>query len=653
MLLFHKICRIAQIKQVVKFKRLFSTHRYLLAAKTPDVFQKKKSPYDLKDFPPERIRNFSIIAHVDHGKSTLADRLLEITGTITANKSNAQVLDKLQVERERGITVKAQSATLFHKYKGEMYMLNLIDTPGHVDFNYEVSRSLSACQGVLLLVDANQGVQAQTVANFYLAFEADLAIVPVMNKIDLPGAQPDVVALQLQNLFDMEPNDTLKVSAKQGLGVEDVLTAVIERIPPPLEAREDQPLKALLFDSDFDKFKGAVVSVAVKSGTIQKGDKIVAAHSKKAYEVQELGILYPDIVPTGVLYAGQCGYMVAGMKTPAEAQIGDTLYHQASPVEALPGFKPARAMVFAGVFPMDQAEFPSLRNALEKLTLNDNSVTVYSDTSPALGQGWRLGFLGLLHMDVFNQRLEQEYDASVIMTSPNVPYKVKVTGPKNIKKYGGDEITILNPCLLPDPAIITEFKEPMVNGTIILPDRYVGDVIKLCLDRRGVIKDQTYIDDNRVLFRAVLPLNEIIVNFFDELKSVTSGYASFDYEDHGYQLSPLVKLDIKLNGKPVDELTMIAHANKARKLGQRVVNKLAETIPRQLYEVIIQAAIGNKILCRATLKALKKDVLAKCYGGDITRKMKLLRRQAEGKKRMRKIGNVEVPKDTFINVLKR
>ncbi|KAL5011724.1 hypothetical protein ScPMuIL_010275 [Solemya velum] len=612
----------------------------------------KKENIDLQRFPVENIRNFSIIAHVDHGKSTLADRLLEITNTISKNVRNLQVLDRLQVERERGITVKAQTASLFYNYNDEVYLLNLVDTPGHVDFNYEVSRSLSACQGVILLVDANQGVQAQTVANFYLAFESNLTILPVMNKIDLKVAKPDVVLKQLKNIFDIKPEDVLKVSAKNGTGVEELLRAVVEKIPPP-PADLAKPFRGLMFDSWYDQYKGAVANVAICDGVVRKGDKIQSCNTKKTYEVQELGIMHPTEVPTGVLFAGQVGYIIANMKNVNEAQVGDTLCHDGTSVEPLPGFKPARAMVFAGVYPSDHTEFSALRNALNRLTLNDSSVSVHVDHSPALGQGWRLGFLGLLHMDVFNQRLEQEYDASVIVTAPNVPYKARVFGAKNLKKYGGEEVTILNPCHLPDPHVVKEYLEPMVIGTILFPDQYLSSVMNLCMERRGEQVDQVYIDDTRLMFKVILPLSEIVVDFFDDLKSITSGFASFDYEDHGYQVADLVKVNILLNSRDVEELTLICHRARARVTSKQVCSKLKETIPRQLFKISIQAAVGSKFIAREDIPALKKDVLAKCYGGDISRKMKLLKRQAEGKKRMRKIGNIDVPKDAFIKVLKR
>uniref|UniRef100_A0A2K5IAS7 Tr-type G domain-containing protein n=1 Tax=Colobus angolensis palliatus TaxID=336983 RepID=A0A2K5IAS7_COLAP len=554
-------------------------------------------------FPVENIRNFSIVAHVDHGKSTLADRLLELTGTIDKTKNNKQVLDKLQVERERGITVKAQTASLFHNCEGRQYLLNLIDTPGHVDFSYEVSRSLSACQGVLLVVDANEGIQAQTVANFFLAFEAQLSVIPVINKIDLKNADPERVENQIEKVFDIPSDECIKISAKLGTNVERVLQAVIERIPPPKVHRKN-PLRALVFDSTFDQYRGVIANVALFDGVVSKGDKIVSAHTQKTYEVNEVGVLNPNEQPTHKLYAGQVGYLIAGMKNVTEAQIGDTLYLHKQPVEPLPGFKSAKPMVFAGMYPVDQSEYNNLKSAIEKLTLNDSSVTVHRDSSLALGAGWRLGFLGLLHMEVFNQRLELEYNASVILTTPTVPYKAVLSSSKLIKA------------------------------------------------RRAVQKNMIFIDQNRVMLKYLFPLNEIVVDFYDSLKSLSSGYASFDYEDAGYQTAELVKMDILLNGNNVEELVTVVHKDKAHSIGKAICERLKDSLPRQLFEIAIQAAIGSKIIARETVKAYRKNVLAKCYGGDITRKMKLLKRQAEGKKKLRKIGNVEVPKDAFIKVLK-
>lgn len=641
----HRLLR--QSKLVAKLQ---SQRKYI--STTSQIWHQQGSlAFDLGDFPVEHIRNFSIIAHVDHGKSTLADRLLEITGTIPLG-DNKQVLDRLQVERERGITVKAQTASLVYEHKGTKYLLNLIDTPGHVDFHYEVSRSLAACDGVVLLVDANQGVQAQTVANFYLAFEQNLKIIPVLNKIDLKNAQPQVVIEQMQNLFDVEEDEVLKVSAKNGTGVKDVLSAVIERVPRP-QCDRQQPLKAFVFDSWYDQFKGVVVHIAICNGIAKKGDKITFASSGKTYEITEIGIMHPTQVPSDVLYAGQVGYAMMNMRNTDEAKIGDTCFHENIKVEPLPGFKDATPMVFAGMFPTDQSEFPQMRSAIEKLTLNDRSVQVTVDNSPALGQGYRLGFLGLLHMDVFNQRLEQEFDASVIMTAPNVAYKMKIIGEKNIKHWGSDFITVLNPCLMPDPVIITEYHEPMVDGTIITPGDYIDSLTTLCLNRRGLLKDQSYIDDFRVMIRVLFPLSEILVDFFDELKSLTSGYASFDYEDAGYQQTELVKVNFCLNDKDVEELTMICHLTRAREIARKVCLKLKDTVPRQQFMISVQGKVNQKVIARENIKAYRKDVTAKCYGGDISRKTKLLKRQAEGKKRLRKIGNIDVPKDAFVKILRK
>uniref|UniRef100_A0A8D3DGJ2 GTP binding elongation factor GUF1 n=1 Tax=Scophthalmus maximus TaxID=52904 RepID=A0A8D3DGJ2_SCOMX len=589
--------------------------------------QTDKENIDLSKFPADRIRNFCIIAHIDHGKSTLADRLLEMTGAIAKTEKNKQVLDKLQVERERGITVKAQTASLFYSHQGQQYLLNLIDTPGHVDFSYEVSRSLSACQGVLLIVDANQGIQAQTVANFYLAFEAQLTIIPVINKIDLKNADPDRVESQIEKVFDIPSEECIRISAKLGTNVEKVLQEVVNRIPPPV-ASTDDPFKALVFDSNFDHYRGVVANIAVVGGQVRKGDKITSAYLGKTYEVNELGLLRPDEHPTQKLFAGQVGYMIAGMKDVKEAQIGDTLYLQEQPVEALPGFKPAKPMVFAGMYPMDQSDYPGLRSAIERLTLNDSSVTVQRDSSLALGAGWSGDF-----------------------STYTVP--VKSLSSAAIKEHGSEEITIVNPAQFPDRSVVSEYLEPMVLGTILAPDSYTGKIMSLCLNRRAIQKNMVYIDDQRVMMKYIFPLNEVVVDFYDLLKSMSSGYASFDYENAGYQAADLIKMDILLNGRSVEELTTIVHRGSAYTAGKAMCERLADSIPRQMFEIAVQAAIGSKIIARETIKAYRKNVLAKCYGGDITRKMKLLKRQAEGKKKMRHIGNVEVPKDAFINVLKR
>nr|XP_048270971.1 translation factor GUF1, mitochondrial isoform X3 [Myodes glareolus] len=599
------------------------------ATRRPFSTAELKEKPDMSRFPVEDIRNFSIIAHVDHGKSTLADRLLELTGTIDKTKKNKQVLDKLQVERERGITVKAQTATLFYNFKGKQYLLNLIDTPGHVDFSYEVSRSLSACQGVLLVVDANEGIQAQTVANFFLAFEAQLSVIPVINKIDLKNADPERVEKQIEKVFDIPRDECIKISAKLGTNIESVLQAVIERIPP-----------------------GVIANIALFDGVVSKGDKIVSAHTKKTYEVNEVGVLNPNEQPTQKLYAGQVGFLIAGMKDVTEAQIGDTLYLHNHPVEPLPGFKSAKPMVFAGVYPIDQSEYNNLKSAIEKLTLNDSSVTVHRDSSLALGAGWRLGFLGLLHMEVFNQRLEQEYNASVILTTPTVPYKAVLSSAKLIKEYKEKEITIINPAQFPDKSKVAEYLEPVVLGTVVTPTEYTGKIMALCQARRAIQKNMVFIDENRVMLKYLFPLNEIVVDFYDSLKSLSSGYASFDYEDAGYQTAELIKMDILLNGNIVEELVTVVHREKAYTVGKTICERLKDSLPRQLFEIAVQAAIGSKVIARETVKAYRKNVLAKCYGGDITRKMKLLKRQAEGKKKLRKIGNIEIPKDAFIKVLK-
>ena len=600
---------------------------------------------DLKKYPPELVRNFSVIAHIDHGKSTLSDRLLEVTGTLHTRNKNEQFLDKLQVERERGITVKAQTASMFYEHDGKKYLLNLIDTPGHVDFSYEVSRSLYACQGALLLVDACQGVAAQTMANFYLAFDQDLSIIPVINKVDMANADPKRIAHQMETLFDFKESEMLHASAKTGVGVDEILRAIVERIPAPIGDRSEK-LKALLFDSWYDEYKGVICLIAVKDGSIKKGDNITLAQSEQRYEVLELGLMYPNETPMKELYAGQVGYLIAGMKTVKEARVGDTIYHTKKAVEPLPGFRPAKPMVFAGIYPTDPSDFELLRDAIEKLTLNDASVTSEKKTSTALGLGFRCGFLGLLHMEVFQQRIEQEHGVSVIITAPSVRYKVKKTGQ-------AESVDIENPSDFPEPNMINEILEPMINATIIVPQKFVGNLLKLCQDRRGRQLDMTYLDDERVILKYRLPLNEIATDFYDQLKSLSSGYASFDYEEAEYEPSTLVKLDILINKKPVDALSCIVHKSHDYQTGKDIVERLRKVIPRQLFEVAIQAAIGAKILARENVPALRKDVTSKCYGGDITRKRKLLEKQKEGKKRMKQVGNVEVPQEAFLTILKK
>ena len=599
---------------------------------------------NLKDFPPAQVRNFSIIAHIDHGKSTLADRLLETTGTLSDRVKHEQFLDKLQVEKERGITVKAQTASMFYEYKGTVYLLNLIDTPGHVDFNYEVSRSLYACQGALLLVDATQGVQAQTMANFYLAFDQDLTIVPIINKIDMQAADPERVGRELKTLFDFQEKEIILASGKSGIGIAEILQAVIERIPAPTSNLAN-PLKALLFDSWFDEFRGVVCLIALKDGVIRKGDSITLAQTGRSYEVLDLGLMYPDEQPMPALYAGQVGYLIAGMKTVKEARVGDTICITKHVVAPFPGFKPAKPMVFAGIYPTENSDFELLRDAVDKLTLNDASVSVEKKSSVALGLGFRCGFLGLLHMDVFKQRLEQEYNISVIITAPSVRFKIRLAN--------NEVIDIENPSDFPDPSQIEEILEPVIDATIIVPKQYLGAILSLCEEKRGKQVDMKFLEENRIILKYKLPLNEVATDFYDQLKSLSSGYASLDYEEAGYQPGKLVKMDILLNGKPVDALSCIVHIDKAYYLGKELTERLRKAIPRQLFEIAIQAAIGAKIIARESISALRKDVTAKCYGGDISRKRKLLEKQKEGKKRMKQVGNVEIPQEAFLAILKK
>ncbi|XP_009775375.1 translation factor GUF1 homolog, mitochondrial isoform X2 [Nicotiana tabacum] len=538
---------------------------------------------------------------------------------------------------------------MFHTHKfldsDKDFLLNLIDTPGHVDFSYEVSRSLAACQGALLVVDAAQGVQAQTVANFYLAFESNLAIIPVINKIDQPTADPDRVKAQLKSMFDLDPSDALLTSAKTGQGLEQVLPAVIERIPPP-PGKSTSPLRMLLLDSYYDEYKGVICHVAVVDGALHKGDKISSAATGQSYEVSDVGILHPELVPTGVLLTGQVGFMVSGMRSTKEARIGDTLHHTRTVIQPLPGFKPAKHMVFSGLYPADGSDFEALNHAIERLTCNDASVSVTKESSTALGLGFRCGFLGLLHMDVFHQRLEQEHGAHVISTVPTVPY---------IFEYSdGSKVEVQNPAALPSNPKnrLTACWEPTVIATIIIPSEYVGSVITLCAERRGEQLEYSFVDSQRAFMKYRMPLREIVVDFYNELKSITSGYASFDYEDSEYQSSDLVKLDILLNGQPVDAMATIVHKSKAPRVGRELVEKLKKFIDRQMFEIIIQAAIGTKVIARETLSAMRKNVLAKCYGGDITRKKKLLEKQKEGKKRMKRVGSVDIPQEAFHELLK-
>ncbi|EIN07198.1 GTP-binding protein lepa [Punctularia strigosozonata HHB-11173 SS5] len=619
----------------------------------------------MEDFPVELVRNFSIIAHIDHGKSTLADRLLELTGTISKRQKgvNAQVLDKLKVERERGITVKAQTASMFHtppSTPSHRYLLNLIDTPGHVDFAWEVARSLAACEGALLLVDATQGIQAQSISVFHIAREHGLVIVPVLNKIDLPAAQPDRIARQMEATFGLKPDDMLHISAKTGVGVERVLEAIVNRVPPPAGDR-NQRLKAFMFDSSYDRYRGVISLVNIKEGILKKGDKIVSTFTRKKYEVLELGIMHPEETPTTTLQAGQVGFIACAMKDSSEAHIGDTLHRAGEPVEPMPGFKPTKAMVFAGVFPVDSNDFLKLEESIKKLTLTDRSVTVQRDSSTALGQGCRLGFLGTLHMDVFRQRLEDEYEANIIITAPTVPYQV-------VYKEKGDKekiVTISNPVDFPDMTDISskvkEIREPLVKATIIVPEEYLGEMMDLCFSHRGEDMDYQYLEGasdtestaeaSRIILTANMPLSEIVTDFFDKLKSRSSGFASFDYEEAGYKRSDLVKMQFLLNAKPVDALALIVHRSAEQSVGRAWVKKLHKVIPRQLFEVPIQAVVGKKVIARETLSALRADVTAGLYGGHYERKMKHLENQKESKKRMKRVGSVDLPQEAFYDLM--
>ncbi|TRM62532.1 GTP-binding protein lepa C-terminus-domain-containing protein [Schizophyllum amplum] len=578
--------------------------------------------------------NFSIIAHIGE---------------------NEQVLDKLKVERDRGITgVEGQTATMFHDVKGQRHVLNLIDTPGHVDFSWEVSRSLAACQGALLLVDASQGVQAQSISVFHIAKERGLTIIPVLNKVDLPAAQPERIAAQMASTFGIDPSECIAISAKTGLGVEEVLRAIIERIPPPKPSPEDAPLKALLFDSLYDRYRGVISLLSVQQGVLRKGDKVVSHHTGKKYEVTELGIMHPEESPATGLFPGQVGYIACNMKESSEAHIGDTLYRVGQPVPPMPGFRPAKAMVFAGVFPVDNADFPKLEESIRRLMLTDRSISMQRESSTALGQGCRLGFLGTLHMDVFRQRLEDEYDANIIITAPTVPFKV-------VWKDGKEEL-VSNPTEFPDLEAqnykIKEVQEPVVNASIIVPEDYFGDMMDLCFSKRGTNVEHKYLDAGasesaRIMLTCTLPLSEIVTDFFDQLKSRSSGFASFDYEDAGYEASDLCKMMFLLNAKPVDALALIVHRSNVDTVGRAWVKKLHKVIPRQLFEVPIQAVIGKRVIARETVSAYRADVTAGLYGGHYERKLKHLVNQKEGKKRMKKVGKVDLPQEAFFDMLKK
>lgn len=594
----------------------------------------------------KNIRNFSIVAHIDHGKSTLADRLLEKTGTLTEREMESQILDNMELEKERGITIKAQAARLVYKREvdGQEYILNLIDTPGHVDFNYEVSRSLAACEGAVLVVDATQGIQAQTLANCYLALDHNLEIAPVINKIDLPSARPEEIKQEIEDVIGIEAHDAPLISAKTGLNIEDVLETIVKKVPAP-NGDEEAPLKALIFDSYYDSYKGVVTYIRVMDGIVKPGTKIKLMNTNKVYDVTEVGVFTPAPMPITELRAGEVGYLSASIKNVGDARAGDTITEANRPAEeALEGYRPAIPMVFSGIYPVDGSKYEALKEALEKLQLNDAALSFEPETSIALGFGFRCGFLGLLHMEIIQERIEREFNLDIITTAPSVIYKVV--------KTDGTLIEITNPTNLPEPSEISYMEEPMVKTSIIAPSDYVGAIMELCQDKRGIFIDMQYIEETRVVINYDMPLNEIVYDFFDALKSRTRGYASFDYELKGYKETKLVKLDIMLNGDVVDALSMIVPQERAYYRGRAMAEKLKEIIPRQLFEIPIQATVGSKIIARETVKAMRKDVLAKCYGGDISRKKKLLEKQKQGKKRMRQIGSVEVPQEAFMAVLK-
>ncbi|XP_028173485.1 translation factor GUF1 homolog, mitochondrial [Ostrinia furnacalis] len=602
-------------------------------------------------FEVDKIRNFSIVAHVDHGKSTLADRLLELTGVIKPGTEHAQILDNLQVERERGITVKAVTASLDYTHNNEKYLLNLIDTPGHVDFSNEVVRSVTACQGVILLVDANEGIQAQTVAVHSLAKKNNLVIIPTLNKVDLPRADPDKVKAQLKSVFNIEPDTVMSISAKKGWGVKELLEAVIQRIPPP-QVNNDDHFRAHIIDTWHDKYRGVLCLAYIHSGKVRVGQSVRWRSDTKQHSVKYLALLRPKEEAIEEAVAGQV--VMVGCGPRGGGNVGDQLLAIECSENANASSMPAiRHMVYAGIFPADQSQHTLLSDAIKKLALNDSAVSVKNDTSPALGQGWRVGFLGLLHLDVFTQRLLQEYKAEAILTAPSVPYKIKVQGAKAIKEFKGEEVIITNPLSLPEASNIAEYFEPFVIGTIITPVEYIGPVTTLCIDRRGTPLPSSAVDDQMTMMQFILPLSEVVIDFHDTLKSITSGFASFDYQDYGFHPSALVRMDILLNGVLVEELSTIVHVSRLEYNARRLTEKLKEMIPRQMVQVAIQAVVSGKVFARETIKAYRKDVTAKLYGGDVTRRKKLLKQQAEGKKKMRSVANIKIPRNTFIDVLKK
>lgn len=592
----------------------------------------------------ELIRNFCIVAHIDHGKSTLADRIIQKTGAVSERELKEQMLDSMEIERERGITIKLTPVRMFYRYHGEEYTFNLIDTPGHVDFTYEVSRSLAACEGAILIVDATQGIEAQTLTNVYLALDNDLEILPVINKIDLPSADPDEARREIEEVIGLDASEAPLVSAKEGINIEDVLCQIVEKLPPP-SGSEDAPLKALIFDSLYDNYKGAICNIRIVDGCVKAGDRIKMMSSGKEFDVTEVGVFSPGMQAVDCLRAGDVGYLAASIKNVKDTSVGDTVTTVPNgAAEPLKGYKKVNPMVFAGIFPADGSRYNDLRDALEKLNLNDAALLFEPETSGALGFGFRCGFLGLLHMEIIEERLEREFDLDLVTTAPSVSYRVV--------KTNGEVVEVDNPSHLPNPAEIERIEEPIVLANIYTPPEYVGTIMELCQDKRGVFLNMTYLDTNRVKIDYRIPLSEIIYDFFDSLKSRTRGYASLDYEMDGYNADDLVKLDMMLNGEVCDALSLIVHRDKAYARGRTIAEKLKEAIPRQMFEIPVQAAIGSKIIARETVKALRKDVLAKCYGGDITRKKKLLEKQKEGKKRMRQVGSVSIPSEAFMSILK-